>query len=192
MSKRLTICLLSTTLLVLVASTAAAIEPPGSCLATPANGSVTVSWAEVTGATGLTALSHVDSTVTNDTTYYYVVTASDGVGESAVSPEDPATPRNATFVSGLIGSYDNPITTTWDLAGSPYVVIGDIEVRGNRDSNSYNRTSTLIIESGVQVLFEVGTGMVIGHDNDVVGRRRASGWHLPGAFAGQWPDHRPE
>lgn len=45
--------------------------------------------------------SYTDADVTNDTTYYYVVSAANSVGESPNSPEDAATPRalmwNVTF-----------------------------------------------------------------------------------------------
>ena len=49
----------------------------------------------------VTGNSYTDSDVTNDTTYYYVVSAVNSVGESPNSPEDTATPRalmwNVTF-----------------------------------------------------------------------------------------------
>jgi hypothetical protein len=45
-----------------------------------------------TVATGVTASSYTDKTVTNGTTYYYVVTAVNSAGTGANSPEDSATP----------------------------------------------------------------------------------------------------
>ncbi len=171
---------------------------PGNLLASPANARITVTWSAVTGATGynvyrsltpggpygsplatgLTTISYTDNAVANDTTYYYVATAVDGTGEGPRSAEDPATPRAGTFVSGVIGSSSGPITTTWTLAGSPYVVVGDLEVRGNA-STSGDRTSTLVIQPGVRVLFEPGTGLFVGDDTGIVaghsGRLQATG-----------------
>jgi len=167
---------------------AAAPAAPANLLATPGNAKVTVTWNAITGATsynvyrsltqggpygsplasGLTATSYTDSAVSNDTTYYYVATAVDGTGEGAFSAEDPATPRVGTFVSGVIGSSSGPITTTWTPAGSPYVVVGDVEVRGNLNTFS-DRTSTLVVQPGVRVLFEPGTGLFVGDDIGPVG-----------------------
>jgi hypothetical protein len=45
-----------------------------------------------TVASGVTASSYTDKTVTNGTTYYYVVTAINAAGTSVNSPEDSATP----------------------------------------------------------------------------------------------------
>ncbi len=169
---------------------------PGNLLATPGNVKVTVTWSAVTGATGynvyrslapggpygaplaggVTGTTHTDNAVANDTTYYYVATAVDGTGEGPLSAEDPATPRAGTFVSGVIGSA-SPMATTWRLANSPYVVVGDVEVRGTiNDFN--NRTSTLVIEAGVAVLFEPRTGLFVGDDttfNGHNGRLQATG-----------------
>jgi hypothetical protein len=176
---------------------AAAPAAPANLLATPANARVTVTWNAVIGATGynvyrsltpggpydspiatgLTAAAHTDTAVSNDTTYYYVAAAVDGTGEGPRSAEDPATPRVGTFVSGLIGG-SSAITTTWTPAGSPYIVVGDVEVRGDVNTGN-DRTSTLIIQPGVRVLFEPGTGLFVGDDTGIVsghsGRLQATG-----------------
>ncbi len=147
---------------------------PGSLLATPASARVTLTWSAVTGvasynvyrsltpggpygaplAGGLTAATYTDNAASNDTTYYYVATAVDGTGEGPHSAEDPATPRAGTFVSGIIGNASGQVTTTWNLIGSPYVVVGE-EVRGNQNTGN-DRTSTLIIQPGVRSPLRAG------------------------------------
>ncbi len=67
----------------------------------------------------------------------------------------------ATNVSGHITS-----DTTWTLAGSPYIVTGDVTVRSSTArhySESNKMQVTLTIEPGVQVRFEPGTGLYIAH-----------------------------
>jgi hypothetical protein len=89
------------------------IAIPTNLTATASDSKVTLSWTAVDGtagynvkrsttaggpyttiATNVTGTSYVDNTVTNGTTYYYVVTAVDGTGnESANSNEASATPQ---------------------------------------------------------------------------------------------------
>lgn len=57
-------------------------------------------------ATGITSSSYTDATVTNGTTYYYVVTATNSAGASANSPEDSATPQ-APMVNAAFGGSAN-------------------------------------------------------------------------------------
>jgi hypothetical protein len=84
---------------------------PATLLAEPGDGAVPLRWQQSFGATGYAILrsttsggpyttiaanvtggSYVDTTVTNGTTYYYTVAATNAAGTSANSPEDSATP----------------------------------------------------------------------------------------------------
>ncbi len=84
---------------------------PAALLASPGDDAVPLRWQPSFGATsytvkratssggpyrtvasGITASSYTDTSVTNGTTYYYVVTATNSAGTSGNSPEDSATP----------------------------------------------------------------------------------------------------
>jgi hypothetical protein len=133
---------------------------PTNLTATPGNGQVGLSWTAASGATsykvkrattpggpyettvstGVTATNLVDSTVTNGTTYYYVVSAANSVGENLNSNEASATPElaapqapaNLTATAGT-----NQVTLAWaatfgaesynvkraEVTGGPYTAI---------------------------------------------------------------------
>lgn len=63
--------------------------------------------------TAVTAASYTDSAVSNGTTYYYVLTATNQIGESALSPEVSATPVPAagTNMSAALGT--SGVTISW-------------------------------------------------------------------------------
>ncbi|MCP3956471.1 MAG: hypothetical protein GY719_01320 [bacterium] len=192
---------------------AAAPAAPTNLVARPGNAQAIVTWTAVSGATGYNVYrgtteggpygaaiatgvggtSFTDSAAVNDTSYYYVATAVDGTGESAVSNEDWATPRAGTFIgSVVIGSSSTAITTTWTVANSPYVVTGIVEIRGT-GATSNDRTSTLVIQSGVIVYFERGARLIIGSTNNIAGfRGRLQATDVTftanrsGAMAGDW------
>ena len=66
-----------------------------------------------------------------------------------------------TYVSGNITS-----DTTWGVAGSPYIVTGDITVRHSSATHYNTQTAAVLtIEPGVVVRFEPGTGLYIGLNN---------------------------
>jgi hypothetical protein len=84
---------------------------PAALLAEPGDGAVPLRWQQSFGATsyavlrstnsggpyttvasGITDGSYTDTSVTNGTTYYYTVTATNSAGTSVNSPEDSATP----------------------------------------------------------------------------------------------------
>ncbi len=118
---------------------------PAALLASPADGAVPLRWQSSFGATSytvkrassprgpyttvasdITASSYTDTAVTNDTTYYYVVTASNSAGTSDHSPVDVVTPRapkwnvalGGTITStvgrdGVGGAFDSNSRTMW-------------------------------------------------------------------------------
>jgi hypothetical protein len=61
-----------------------------------------------------------------------------------------------THVSGNIKQ-----NTTWTVAGSPYIVTGDVTVRHSQFGAS--NIATLTIDPGVEVRFEPGTGLYVGY-----------------------------
>ena len=95
--------------------------PPANVVATPSNNQVSLTWNSSAGATGYnvkrstvsggpyTTISpnqpttaYTDNAVTNGTTYYYVVSALNGNGESADTPQVSATPNPAPNQIGVV------------------------------------------------------------------------------------------
>ena len=121
-------------------ATGSAPSTPTTVSATPGDGEVAISWDSVSDATSYTIYMHTSSGVsktsftekrtvtttshtwtalTNDTTYYYVVTAKNDYGESDESDEVSATPAAAgtapstpTTVSATPG--DGEVAISWD------------------------------------------------------------------------------
>jgi hypothetical protein len=93
------------------------LEVPANLQAVPGNKMVSLTWSPVDNATGyvvkrgtvsgdydspfpvVTATAFTDSSVTNGTTYYYVVLAVEGAQEGSVSEEVSATPSAAALIS---------------------------------------------------------------------------------------------
>jgi hypothetical protein len=79
-------------------------------------------------ASGLTATSYTDATVTNGTTYYYEVTATDSQGTSAASSQVSATPEAApppapcanpvTWTNGQTGNFNTTGPVCGRIAGA--------------------------------------------------------------------------
>nr|WP_246027810.1 MULTISPECIES: glycoside hydrolase family 6 protein [Paenibacillus] len=134
---------------------------PASLTATAGNGQVSLTWSASTGATsynvkrattaggpyttiatGVTATSYTNTSLTNGTTYYYVVSAVNSAGESANSTQASATPQAAVSVPAAPTSLtatagDAQVSLTWSAsagatsynvkrattAGGPYTTV---------------------------------------------------------------------
>jgi hypothetical protein len=138
---------------------------PTQLTATAGDSQVSLSWNAVDGAssynikrsttaggpyttiaTNVSGTSYVDNTVTNGTTYYYVVTAVNGTAESANSNEAPATPIVSAPINLIAIAGNSQVTLSWGsvstatgynvkrstTAGGPYAVIAS-----NVSTNSY-------------------------------------------------------
>jgi hypothetical protein len=111
---------------------------PAALLASPGNGAVPLRWQSSFGATsytvnratsgggpystvasGITATSYTDTTVTNDRTYYYTVTATNSADTSDKSPEDSATPT-LPLVNVATGGAANDSANNPSNAGSAF------------------------------------------------------------------------
>lgn len=138
----------------------ATLLPPASLDAVAGNASVSLTWSAVSGAasyavkratvsggpftvvqSGLVGTTFTDNTAVNGTTYFYIVTASNAVFESAVSDEASATPSaSVTTPVGLVGTpTDGGAMLSWGavsgathyrvkratVSGGPYVIVGD-------------------------------------------------------------------
>lgn len=168
-------------------SSQVAANPSGPCTppsaptitATPGNGTVALTWAAVPGAvsysiarslttgTGYTSLgsptpasatTFTDSNVTNGTTYYYVVTASNGTCGSGNSNEASASPSctpPAAITNLAATPGDSSVSLTWTApatatsyqilrsttSGSGYTLAGSKGTTGFTDTNVVNGTT---------------------------------------------------
>jgi autotransporter-associated beta strand protein len=126
--------------------TAPATQPTG-LTATGGNGSVSLGWAAASGAvsynvkrsptsgggyvtiaSGVTATTYIDYSVSNGTTYYYVVSSVNGAGESTNSTQAGAMPVNQVALPSPwtkvdVGSVGTTGTSYYD-GGSTFVVKG--------------------------------------------------------------------
>ena len=78
------------------------------------------------------------------------------LAQDTTPPSGGDTPLVGTYVSGEILT-----DTTWSLAGSPYIVTGDITIRYSTPSWGTN-IATLTIDPGVEIRFDPGTGLYVG------------------------------
>ena len=168
---------------------------PTGLTATAGNAQVSLSWTASSGATsykvkrsttsggpyttiatGVTATSYTDTTVTNSTTYYYVVTALNANGESGNSNEASATPTAPTPPLAPTGLTATPgkkkVTLSWNPSsgatsykvkrsttnGGPYTVIAS-GVTGT----TYNNTG---LQSGTTYYYVVSAMNATGESPD--------------------------
>jgi fibronectin type 3 domain-containing protein len=120
----------------LPAGVTVAPAPPGGLAAAAGDQQVSLSWAAASGATsytlyrgpadggpyqavqaGITAPSYSDTGLTNDTTYYYVVTASNAGGESASSTQVSATPNVSTRTFVFSDGFETGDLSKWTTKG---------------------------------------------------------------------------
>ena len=136
---------------------------PTTLTASPVNAQITLTWTAANGAasynikrsttsgaettinTGVTITSYADTGLTNGTTYFYVVTASNPAGESASSNEASATPLAApnapTLLTADAGS--GQVTLTWTAPATD-------STHGPRATYNIKRSTTTGAETTVQ------------------------------------------
>lgn len=132
---------------------------PTGLTATAGDAKVTLAWSPVSGATGynvkratvsggpyttvapgLTTAGFTDTTVTNGTTYYYVASAVNAVGEGAHSTEASALPTGSSTGTGALAvqykvgnsnATDNMITATFNIknTGTTAINLSDLKLR---------------------------------------------------------------
>jgi beta-galactosidase len=156
-------------------SVASAPYPPLALSATDGNASVGLNWAASGGATsynlkrgtvsgtyptviGVSGTSYVDSAVTNGTTYYYVVSAINGVGEGANSDQisgTPSLPVTTTEASsgqftlgGAAGSTANVVFKN-SVPGHTYT----IQYCANITNGTWTNIGTAIAGTGGNIQF---------------------------------------
>jgi alpha-L-rhamnosidase len=157
-----------------VRMTPLASQPPTGLIASPGNAQVSLSWQGATGATsytvkrslvkggpyaviasGITGTSHVDPTVTNGVTYYYVVSAQDGQGGESGSSEAIAIP-SAIAISVPNFGFEAPVTSTYayNPSGGSWAFNGSAgNGSGIATNGSVFTSSNAVAPQGTQVAF---------------------------------------
>jgi len=80
-----------------------------------------------------------------------------------------ATRGGIAVEGGLMGSGGSVQTRTWPGGDLPYIVLGDLTVRGDANASNIDFTSTLVIGSPTRVRFVAGAGLFIGDDSQFTG-----------------------
>jgi len=160
----------------------AAPAAPTGLTATPGNAHVALSWTASPGAAtytvlrgtaaggpygttfpGIATTSFDDTTAVNGTTYFYVVTATNGFGTSGNSNEASATPQSLTAPTGLAAQVgDSTVILNWNAvvgaatynvkrsttAGGPYTAVGSPSSTTFTDNTAVNNTTYFYVVAG--------------------------------------------
>lgn len=164
---------------------------PTNLVATAGDAKVSLSWSESSGATsytvkrattsggpyttvatGLTATSYSNTALTNGTTYYYVVSATNSAGESVYSAQASAVPQvpaatslTLQYRAGDTNATDNQIKPYFNIKnnGTAAVNLSDLKIRYyfTKDSNQTLNSAidwAQVGNSNIQVAFADYTG----------------------------------
>jgi len=160
----------------------AAPAAPTGLTATPGDSHVALSWTASPGAAtytvmrgtvaggpygttfpGIATTSFDDTTAVNGTTYFYVVTATNGFGTSGNSNEASATPQSLVAPTGLAAQVgDSTVILNWNAVvgaatynvkrsttpGGPYTTIGSPSATTFTDNTAVNNTTYYYVVAG--------------------------------------------
>jgi DNA/RNA endonuclease G (NUC1)/fibronectin type 3 domain-containing protein len=160
----------------------AAPAAPTGLTATPGDSHVALSWTASPGAAtytvkrgtapggpygttfpGLVTTSYDDTSAVNGTTYYYVVTATNGFGTSGNSNEASATPMSLVAPTGVAAQVgDSTVIINWNAVvgaatynvkrsatpGGPYTTVGSPSVTTFSDNTAVNGTTYYYVVAG--------------------------------------------
>jgi hypothetical protein len=160
------------------------LTAPAGLSATAGNGQVSLSWNAVPNASGYnvkrsntsgggyailaggaTGTNFTDLAVSNNTTYYYVVSAVNGGSESANSLEVSASPQWPA-ISGIISNFgfETPVTSTYQYnptgAGWTFTALSGTTGSGISANGSAFTSGNPYAPQGVQVAFLQGTSSI--------------------------------
>jgi fibronectin type 3 domain-containing protein len=171
------------------AGSSGAPTAPVGLTATPGNTQVVLSWSASSGATSYnvkrstvsggpygavgssTSTSYTDTTVSNGTIYYYVVTAVSALGESGNSNQASATPGPPTVPTGLTATPGNTqVALSWTgsagatsynvkratVSGGPYTTVASRTVTNYTDTGLTNGTTYYYVVSALNAAGESG------------------------------------
>jgi hypothetical protein len=152
----------------LVVATAVTPPPaPTGLTATAENAQVSLNWTASAGASGYiiersltnngpylsiatnAATSYVDTGLINGTTYYYVVAATNSIGESAISGQASATPQISAPTGLTASAGDGEVLLSWTASAGAtgYIIERSTTNNGPYTSIATNATTTYVDDS---------------------------------------------